>query len=122
MHTPGAQVRKSVHPAAKMGAQGAGCTLNFKHCRGIRFWKFLFLRKNCITFVPKFNIYLTFTGKWSNIYTILFCKEKMGSSCLFFYQTYMYLEMRDSRFRYTEHVGLKIPLICSQHNHIAHLI
>ena len=27
MHTPGAQVLKSVHPAAKMCTQGAGCTL-----------------------------------------------------------------------------------------------
>ena len=29
MHTPGAQVLKSMHPAAKMCTQGAGCTLNF---------------------------------------------------------------------------------------------
>ena len=31
MHTPGAQVMKPVHPAAKMYTQGAGCTLNFEH-------------------------------------------------------------------------------------------
>ena len=28
----GAQVLKSMHPAAKMCTQGAGCTLNFEHC------------------------------------------------------------------------------------------
>ena len=33
MHTPGAQLSKSMHPAAKMCTQGAGCTLNFEHCR-----------------------------------------------------------------------------------------
>ena len=33
MHTPGAQVLRSVHPAAKMRTQGAGGTLNFEHCR-----------------------------------------------------------------------------------------
>ena len=32
MHTPGAQVQKSVCPTAKMCTQGAGCTLNFEHC------------------------------------------------------------------------------------------
>ena len=32
MHTPGAQVLKSVHPAAKLCTQGAGCTLYFEHC------------------------------------------------------------------------------------------
>ena len=33
MHTPGAQVLKSVHPAAKMCTQGAGAgTLNFENC------------------------------------------------------------------------------------------
>ena len=32
MHTPGAQVSKSMHPAAKMCTQGAGCTLNFENC------------------------------------------------------------------------------------------
>ena len=32
MHTPGAQVLNSVHPAAKRCTQGAGCTLNFEHC------------------------------------------------------------------------------------------
>ena len=32
MHTPGAQVSKCVHHAAKMCTQGAGCTLNFEHC------------------------------------------------------------------------------------------
>ena len=31
MHTPGAWVSKSMHPAAKMCTQGVGCTLNFKH-------------------------------------------------------------------------------------------
>ena len=31
MHPPGAHVLKSVHPAAKMCTQGAGCTLNFEH-------------------------------------------------------------------------------------------
>ena len=32
MHPLGAQVLKSMHPAAKMCTQGAGCTLNFQHC------------------------------------------------------------------------------------------
>ena len=32
MHTPGAQVLKVVHTAAKMCTQGAGCALNFEHC------------------------------------------------------------------------------------------
>ena len=32
MHTPGAQVLKFVHPAAKICTQSAGCTLNFEHC------------------------------------------------------------------------------------------
>ena len=32
MHTPGAQVSKSMHPAAIMCTQGAGCTLGFEHC------------------------------------------------------------------------------------------
>ena len=31
MHTPGAHVSKSMHPAAKMCTQGAACTLNFAH-------------------------------------------------------------------------------------------
>ena len=35
MHPPGAQVPKSMHTAAKMCTQGAGCTLNFEHCRHI---------------------------------------------------------------------------------------
>ena len=35
MHTSGAQVLKSVHPAAKMCTQGVGCTLNFEHCLSI---------------------------------------------------------------------------------------
>ena len=35
MHTPGAHVSKSMHPAAKMCTQGAGCTLNFGHCMTI---------------------------------------------------------------------------------------
>ena len=33
MHMPGAQGIKSMHPAAKMCTQGAGCTLNFEHCK-----------------------------------------------------------------------------------------
>ena len=37
MHTPGAQVSKSMHPAAKMCTQGAGCTLNLKHCIHMHF-------------------------------------------------------------------------------------
>ena len=32
MRTQGAQVSKSMHPAAKMCTQGAGCILNFEHC------------------------------------------------------------------------------------------
>ena len=32
MHPPDAQVLKSMHPAARMCTQGAGCTLNFEHC------------------------------------------------------------------------------------------
>ena len=32
MFLPGAQVRKSVHPASKLCTPGAGCTLNFGHC------------------------------------------------------------------------------------------
>ena len=31
MYTPGAQVSKSKHPAAKMCTQGAECTFNFEH-------------------------------------------------------------------------------------------
>ena len=31
MHTPGAHVSKSMHPADKIRTQGAGCTLNFEH-------------------------------------------------------------------------------------------
>ena len=31
MYTPGAQVLKLVHPAAKICTQGAGCILNFEH-------------------------------------------------------------------------------------------
>ena len=31
MQTPGAQVSKSMHPAAKMCTQGTGCTHNFVH-------------------------------------------------------------------------------------------
>ena len=33
MHTPGAQLLKTMHPAANMCTKGAGCTLNFEHCR-----------------------------------------------------------------------------------------
>ena len=36
MHTPGAQMLKSVHPAAKMCTGGAACTLNFEHCYAMR--------------------------------------------------------------------------------------
>ena len=32
MHMPVAEGLKSMHPAAKMCTQGAGCTLNFEHC------------------------------------------------------------------------------------------
>ena len=32
LHTLGAQVMKSVHPAAKVCTPGAGCILNFEHC------------------------------------------------------------------------------------------
>ena len=32
MHTPVAQVSKSMHPAAKMCTPGAWYTLNFEHC------------------------------------------------------------------------------------------
>ena len=31
MHMPGAQVSKSMHPAAKTCTQGAGCTLKDRH-------------------------------------------------------------------------------------------
>ena len=31
MHTPGAQVLKYVHPAAKKCTHGAGCTLKLEH-------------------------------------------------------------------------------------------
>ena len=34
MHMPGAQGLESMHPAAKMCTQGAGCTLNFEHWTG----------------------------------------------------------------------------------------
>ena len=37
MHTPGAQVCKFAHPAAKRCTQGAGCTLNFEHCMDVYF-------------------------------------------------------------------------------------
>ena len=37
MHTPGAQVQKSVHPADIMCTQGAGCTLNFEHWPDVMF-------------------------------------------------------------------------------------
>ena len=37
MHTPGAQVSKCVHAAAKMCTPGAGCTLNFEHCMGMKY-------------------------------------------------------------------------------------
>ena len=33
MHTPGAHVSKSMHPAAKMCPQAAGGTFNFEHCK-----------------------------------------------------------------------------------------
>ena len=32
VHSPGAQVSKCVHLAAKLCTPGAGCTLNFEHC------------------------------------------------------------------------------------------
>ena len=37
IHTPGEQVSKPMHPAAKMCTQGAGCTLNFEDCYSIYF-------------------------------------------------------------------------------------
>ena len=37
MHTPGAYVSKSMHPAAKRCTPGAGCTLNFEHSFRITF-------------------------------------------------------------------------------------
>ena len=33
MHLPGAYVPKPMHPAPKLCRPGAGCTLNFEHCR-----------------------------------------------------------------------------------------
>ena len=35
MHSPGAQVSKCVHPAAKLCTPGAGCTLNFEYWHAI---------------------------------------------------------------------------------------
>ena len=45
MHMPDARVSKSMHPAAKMCTQGAGCTLNFEHWLSILlYWRGAVLR------------------------------------------------------------------------------